>query len=359
MKKIIFTVTNDLSYDQRMDRICTTLAQEGFEVLLVGRQRKKSIDLSPKVYTQKRLPCFFEKGKLFYLEYNIRLFIYLLGCKFDILCAIDLDTIAPCFFAGRIKGKKLVYDSHEYYTEVIEVVRRPKIQKFWSRVEAYFVPNYDAWYTVSESIARIYNAKYSADFKVIRNVARLENYGMPDPSEKYLIYVGAVNEGRGLEQTIRAMQHIDMPLYICGDGDIYDQLVNLVKSLKLENKVKMLGYILPDQLKIYTRNAFAGILLLDDSSKSYYYSLANKFFDYIHAGIPQITIDFPEYRIINDTFHVAELIQLNESQIIDAVKRLDNDGNYYQLLKNNTVQARMKYNWQMEAQELVKIYHTI
>src|SRR5690554_6334039 len=128
MKKIVFTVTNDLSYDQRMDRICATLAQEGFDVLLVGRKRKKSLSLETKNYGQKRLPCFFEKGKLFYIEYNIRLFIYLIGLKFEIICAIDLDTIAPCYFAGRIKNKKMVYDSHEYYTEVIEVVRRPNIQ---------------------------------------------------------------------------------------------------------------------------------------------------------------------------------------------------------------------------------------
>lgn len=359
MKKIVFTVTNDLSYDQRMDRICTTLVQEGFEVLLVGRYRKKSIGLSQKGYDQKRLSCFFDKGKLFYLEYNIRLFVYLLSIKFDIICAIDLDTIAPCYFAGKIKGKKKVYDSHEYYTEVIEVVRRPKIQKFWSRVEAYFVPKYDAWYTVSESIARIYNTMYAANFKVIRNVALLENYGTPDPAERYLIYVGAVNEGRGLEETIRAMQHIDMPLYICGDGDIYDQLVLLVKSLNLESKVKMLGYILPEQLKVYTRNAYAGILLLNDASKSYYYSLANKFFDYIHAGIPQITVDFPEYRVINEQYKVAELIQLKEAEIVNAVNKLISDHAYYQFLRDNTIQARNKYNWQTEAQELVRIYQNL
>jgi glycosyltransferase involved in cell wall biosynthesis len=359
MKKIVFTVTNDLSYDQRMDRICATLVQEGFEVLLVGRKRRKSINLMTKTYGQKRLFCFFEKGKLFYLEYNIRLFLYLLGLKFDIVCAIDLDTIAPCYFAGRIKNKKLVYDSHEYYTEVIEVVRRPKIQQFWSRVEAYFVPKYDACYTVSESIAKIYNDTYFSNFKVIRNVSKLENYGMPDKTEDYLIYIGAVNEGRGLEQTIKAMQHIDMPLYVCGDGDIFDQMVDLVKTLKLENKVKMLGYVLPDQLKKYTRNAFAGILLLDAISKSYYYSLANKFFDYIHAGIPQITIDFPEYRIINEQYQVAELIQLREEELVEAVNKLISNKMYYQTLKANTVSARMKYNWQTEAEELVKIYRNL
>ncbi|MGE5108750.1 MAG: hypothetical protein ACM3H8_14495, partial [Sphingobacteriales bacterium] len=67
MKKIVFTVTNDLNYDQRMIRICTSLANVGYEVLLVGRNRKQSSPLDPKPYYQKRLSCWFQKGKGFYI----------------------------------------------------------------------------------------------------------------------------------------------------------------------------------------------------------------------------------------------------------------------------------------------------
>ena len=73
---LIFTVTTDLTYDQRMIRICTSLANAGYNVTLVGRKLKASLPLTTQPFLQKRLFCFFEKGKLFYAEYNIRLFFF-------------------------------------------------------------------------------------------------------------------------------------------------------------------------------------------------------------------------------------------------------------------------------------------
>src|SRR5690242_13208129 len=42
MMKIVLTVTNDLNYDQRMIRICSSLASHGYQVLLVGRKMHAS-----------------------------------------------------------------------------------------------------------------------------------------------------------------------------------------------------------------------------------------------------------------------------------------------------------------------------
>src|SRR6266511_4771316 len=113
MKRLVFTVTNDLSYDQRMIRICTSLSLAGYHVTLVGRKQKKSIAPDPASFHQKRLSCFFEKGKAFYIEYNIRLFFFLLLKKSDLICAIDLDTILPCYFISKLKNTNRVYDAHE------------------------------------------------------------------------------------------------------------------------------------------------------------------------------------------------------------------------------------------------------
>ena len=103
-KKIIFTVTNDLSYDQRMLRICTTLAKEGYQIQLVGRKLKSSKPFDNPYFTAHRFRLLFNKGKLFYIEYNIRLFFWLLVQRFDIVCGIDLDTILPCYFAAILRG---------------------------------------------------------------------------------------------------------------------------------------------------------------------------------------------------------------------------------------------------------------
>lgn len=360
MKKIIFTVTNDLTYDQRMHRICHVLAEEGYIVVLVGRLRSFSKPLKNLSYSQVRLRCFFNKGKLFYLEYNIRLFFYLLFKKFDIVCAIDLDTILPAFIISRIKKKIMVYDAHEYFTEVIEVVRRPFVKKIWQWVEGWVVPRIRYAYTVSESLKNIFEEKYKTPFALIRNVPLLaENNEQETKPEKYLIYIGAVNEGRGLEESIEAMKYIDATLYVCGDGDIYQEMVQRVHDMGLDAKVRFFGYVEPEELKKLTNQATIGLLLLKNSGLSYYYSLANKFFDYIHAGIPQITIDFPEYRLINEKFQVAELVELNVPQIVQAAERLLNDSVHYRRLVKNTEAARQEYNWQKESRRLINFYNSL
>jgi hypothetical protein len=155
--KIYFTVTNDLSYDQRMIRICTSLAADGHKVILVGRKRKKSIDLQLQTFTQKRIYCFFDKGKLFYAEYNVKLFFYLLFSSMNCICAIDLDTILPCYFVSRIKNVHRVYDAHELFCEMKEIVTRPFIYKSWKKIEQFCVPRFKYGYTVNKPIADEFN----------------------------------------------------------------------------------------------------------------------------------------------------------------------------------------------------------
>ena len=129
MKQIVFTVTNDLNYDQRMIRICTSLARNGYSIILVGRKNRNSLPLQQQPFQQKRLHVFFQRKFFFYCEYNFRLFFYLLFAKADAFCCIDLDTMLPVYFAGRLRKKKLVYDAHEYFSQQKEIVTRPKIYK--------------------------------------------------------------------------------------------------------------------------------------------------------------------------------------------------------------------------------------
>lgn len=140
-KKIICAVTNDLTYDQRMIRICTSLAEANYEVLLVGRKRTKSKPLNQKAFQQKRIYCFFEKGKFLYIEYNIRLFFFLLFQSFDVVNATDLDTILPCLYASKLKRKARVYDAHELFCEMEEIISRPSIYAIWKAIEKKLYPN--------------------------------------------------------------------------------------------------------------------------------------------------------------------------------------------------------------------------
>lgn len=358
--RIVFTVTNELTYDQRMHRICETLALQGHAVTLVGRRYKNSPSFDPKQYTYKRLHCFFKKGKLFYAEYNLRLFFYMIFKKLDIVCSIDLDTLLPGYLISKWRHKKLVYDAHEYYTGVIELAGRKSVYRFWKGLEAWIVPQLTYAYTVNESIAKLYQEEYNVSFNVIRNVPLLKNSisAKGDPGLP-LIYVGAVNAGRGLEEIIHAMVHLDTQLIICGDGDILPELKTLSQSLNLDHKITFTGYQQPEELRKLLSEASIGLNLLKNESVSYYYSLANKFFDYMHAGLPQVTMNFPEYMLINEQHSIAITIDLNVDEIIKAVERLQQDQSLYNRLRSNALIAKEQFNWEEESKRLISFYEAI
>jgi glycosyltransferase involved in cell wall biosynthesis len=363
--KIIFTVTNDLTYDQRMLRICHTLATEGYEVILVGRVLKTSQPFKNQHFKSKRFSLYFNKGKLFYLEYNIRLFFWLLFLKYDVICGIDLDTIVPCFAASQLRGgENCVYDAHELYTESPEIIRRPRIKSFWLAIERYIVPKIQYRYTVSQSVAEEFYQRYQTPFEVIRNLPYHITHH-PSPITHYplpiILYQGALNEGRGLEYAIEAMQYIEnAELWLIGEGDLSVQLRGVVFEKKLEKKVKFLGFITPDELPYYTTQASIGLNLLEDKGLSYRYSLANKFLDYIQAGVPQICIQFTEYQRINDEYNIAVLIEKADTQtIVEAVNRLLNDDNLLFNLKENCKKAAVDLCWEQEEKKLIHFYKKI
>src|SRR5258705_4748427 len=193
MKRLVFTVTNDLNTDQRMIRICTSLSLAGYHVTLVGRKQKSSLHLPSREFRQKRLSCFFEKGKLFYIEYNLRLFFFLLFNKTELVCAIDLDTILSCYYISKLKRIKRVYDAHELFCEMKEIVTRPAIYKVWKKIERSTVPKFKYGYTVNQFIADEFRKMYGNNYEVIRNMPPLKEFTIPEKPEKYIFFQGAVN----------------------------------------------------------------------------------------------------------------------------------------------------------------------
>jgi glycosyltransferase involved in cell wall biosynthesis len=369
-RRLVFAVTTDLSYDQRMQRICGSLAQAGYEVLLVGWQRPASVPLEPQLYEQHRLHGWFQQGKLFYFEYNLRLLFYLLGQRAIAWACADLDAALPTWLRARLGGQPFVYDAHELFTEVPEVVTRPRVQRLWQWVENWIVPRARLRYTVGPALARLFEEKHSGcAFEVVRNVPVGTEPAGAAPSSRpggpVLLYQGALNVGRGLAELLVAMPQVRARLVICGEGDCSAALRQQAAQLGLlaSGQVEFKGYVLPAELRQLTAQATVGIMLLENTGLSYYYSLANKFFDYVQAGIPQLCIDFPEYRALNSGHAVAELVpDLAPATLVAALARLLPDGQvgpHYQQLAANCSAARREWNWQQEEKVLLRLYHDL
>lgn len=360
LKHLYFTVTNDLVFDQRMHRICSSLANANYKITLVGRKLKSSLPLEQKQFEQKRLNCLFTKGFLFYAEFNARLFLFLLFRKMNGICAIDLDTIIPCLLVSKMKRIPRFYDAHEYFTEMKEVRERNLVKKVWASIERYAIPKFEYSYTVSSGLANEFNKKYRKSFAVIRNLPNYKLLSANIEKEDYLFYGGAVNEARGFEYLIPAMRHVPYKLIICGDGNFMNRLKDLIKEHGVQERVEIRGMAKPDELYFIAQKALLGFNLVEKEGLNQYYSLANKFFDYIQAGLPQITMNFPEYSFVNHEYEVAILLdELSVQNLADTIVRTLNDSVLLDKLHKNTLKARDIYCWEKEEVKLINFYSQI
>lgn len=356
---IYLSVTNSLTYDQRMSRICLTLHEAGYQVVLVGIRRKDPLPDRP--YKQIRLTSWFSKGKLFYLENHIRLFFFLLFRKADLLVANDLDTALPVWLVSRIKRIPRLMDAHEFFTEMKEVLSRPGIHRVWSALAHFLIPRFPVGYTVGFSLSTALKNTYGVSYAPIRNLPMKQpSVDRSEDPEPFLLYQGAVNHGRGFETLIPAMRHIPYKLVVCGDGNYMDSLRSLIRQEGVENKVHLTGMVAPSELRKWALRATLGIFLPDRQGVNQYFALANKYLDNLEAGLPQIIPRFPEYERINQEFAVAFLLdQVDPQTVSTVVNQLMADKDKRLAMTQACLQARDKYCWQNEKNALLSIYQKI
>ncbi|HMX40938.1 MAG TPA: glycosyltransferase, partial [Saprospiraceae bacterium] len=329
-----------------------------------------SIALKDRVFSQVRLPCHFRKGFLFYAEYNLRLFLFLLKTPCDAVCSIDLDTLPAGWLATVLRRKRRVFDAHEYFTQAPEVVGRPLVQAFWQGVARLCLPAYRHAYTVGPGLARIFQEKYGIPFGVVRNVPssrpaghagggkRAAAAGRLREGEKYLLYQGALNMGRGIEALLDALPGLQgVHLLLAGEGDLSAELRARAEALGIGGQLTFLGYVEPEELRDLTECAWLGLNLLENRGLSYYYSLANKFFDYVQAEVPVLTMDFPEYRALQAEHEVAVLLdRLEPAAIAAAIRDLLEQPARYAALRAHCCAARDLWCWEREKQVLLRIW---
>lgn len=359
-KRIVVSVINDLVTDQRVSRTCHELHNMGFDVLLVGRKLPTSLPMPDVPYAFKRMKFLFNRGAIFYACFNFRLFWLLLFKKADMYWSNDLDTLLANYLASRIKGKEIIFDSHEYFTEVPELEHNAFAKSVWKKIEGWIVPKLKYCITVNHSIANLFKEKYNKDFWVIRNVP-LKNtiqknktrkeLGIPEDKFVVILQGSGINVDRGSEELVEAFSLLPdhFHLLIVGNGDVLPRLKKMSVELKIENKITFVNKQPYPMLVQYTMNADAGVTLDKDTNINYKFSLPNKIFDYIQCGIPVISSNLTELKKIVEEYQVGILVEAITSQsIFGSIKKLADDKMLYNNLKHNTKRAADILNWDKE-----------
>jgi glycosyltransferase involved in cell wall biosynthesis len=317
MKRVVVSVINDLSHDQRVHKVCSTLQEQGFEVTLIGRKLKSSEPVK-RNYCTHRMFIGFEKGPFFYALYNFRLFFYLLFTRVEILHANDLDTLLPNFLVSRIKRIPLVYDSHEYFTGVPEIQGRPIVKGVWVTIERIIFPRLKYIFTVNQSIADLYQQKYQQEVKVMRNIpsslpliapVTKEQLGLPLDKRILILQGAGINVDRGAEELLETIALSDTYyLVIAGSGDVIEALKKRSAMPDLIGKVLFTGKLPYQQMMQYTQCADVGLTLDKPLNINYQLSLPNKLFDYIKANIPVVSSDLVELKKIIAQYQIGAII---------------------------------------------------
>ncbi len=367
--KTIVSVTNDLYTDQRVHKVCSFLTEQGYEVLLVGRLRKNSRKLDARSYRTKRMRLLFDKGALFYAEYNLRLFLFLLFRRANLLVSNDLDTLLANYTASCWKRRcRLVYDSHEFYTGVPELVNRPRVQRIWERIEKRIFPKLKTVYTVNESIADIYRKLYRQEVRVVRNISPRWNAGeklksKPElgiPEGKFVIIMqgAGINVDRGGEEAVEAMRNLpEAVLLIVGDGDVVPQLKTRVVSEGLSERVLFFGRRPYAEMMNFTWHADLGLTLDKDTNPNYRFSLPNKLFDYIHTETPVLATNLVEVARIVKLYGVGEILDSPSPQHLEkAIREMMTNPAEHERFRANCRAAREQLSWERETEVLKEIY---
>lgn len=353
---IYLLVLNDLKTDQRLHRMAVSLQKMGYQPHLVGFSRLSSQKAPSRNYSTRLLYVLPKKGPLFFFWCNIRIFFYLLFLRrCDVVVANDLDTLLGAFLAAKIRGKKLVYDAHEFYTGYVFLRNKPFKRAIWGLVEKFLFPRVRWCMTVSLPIACTYQKLYRKPVWVIENRPFYAAPSKPTFSKR-LIYQGNLHPGRGLEAVIESLRYVlDWELWIVGDGMIRPSLEKLVENFCLQGRVRFWGRVPFEQLPSYTRQATLGIAADEPITQNYQYALPNKFFDYLQAGIPILTGPTALVRARVVEYHCGLVVEpWNPEQIAEVLRNLK--PSEYDVLVEGVIKAAEIFTWERQLSKLEEFY---
>lgn len=364
--KICMVTTSDIDYDNRILNEAESLSKK-YQVIILVREYSHGIGVKPKLFKIQRIG--YQKWPIYKLNIFSSLFSLMLAAfrtETDIYHAHDLDGLLCAMPAALIHGKTLIYDSHEVWSEIFPFSNLGALRWVFKPLEKILMPKVKAGLTVNQVIADFLSKKYHKEFIAIyntpkKNVQAKAPFSLRKkfPGKKIILQLGIVDEGRGLEQMIKAVKFLPQNYLVIflGRGKLESQIKKMAKDLKLEKQIYVLPRVAPDEVVSTIKEVDLGLALTQKISLSYYYSSPNKLFQYIAAKVPILGSNFPEYKKIILQNNIGEVVNpANSKQIAQKIKKMLKTKNQKKYRRNLVGLAKTKYNWSIEETKLIKFY---
>jgi glycosyltransferase involved in cell wall biosynthesis len=372
MKKVASIVLNDFRHDSRVLKECRTLINAGYEMAVIAMyaddlpllETKDGLQVYRVPIATQKLPgnIFFSAVKYIHLLWKM----YRIARRYDILHCNDIEALPIGVFTKWLgRSKKVVYDAHEYESEKSGVSGFRKKLLFW--FERFFIRHADRVLTVGEQIALEYRRLYNIEKPAVvmncpvlqerkTNTSLLrEKLNIPAEQELILISQGTLTPDRGINETLDAFMEsnrMDMALVFMGYGSLTEKIKQLASE---RDNIYYMPPVRPEDVVDYTSSADVGLTFIENICLSYYYSLPNKFFEYIHAGLA--IISWPSYEmksIIEEANAGIVTDDFSKEAIVKVLKSLDKVK--VEQYKKQSSKLKYKFSWQKQEAVLMEVY---
>lgn len=367
----------NIKYETRILKETRTLADSALvdKVLIVGIweggvKEHEELDSRREVWRVPLGTRYLPNGDFWkalkYIEWMVRVFVRFKREHITLVNCHSLPVLPLGMFFKMFVGSKVVYDAHELETEVCGMsgIRRI-LSKLLERLLIYRV---DIVVVVSNSIARWYKNQYNLEeVHVIKNVPYekhskgehsnilKERFSIQD-DEILFIYQGVLGKSRGIEILLNVFSQVDKKKHIVFMG--YGILESMVKKYESQfSNIHFQPAVRPEEVFKYTSSADIGVHLLENNCLNHFYSLPNKFFEYVFGGLPLIVSDFPDMGEIIDDYECGWKVSADEKSVADLIENISKED--IREKRSNVLKCRDNFSWDKEERKLLKIYRNL
>jgi glycosyltransferase involved in cell wall biosynthesis len=378
--RVTMLLRNPFTHDSRVEKEARSLARAGYRVTVVaeGRQDLPERELRDDVSIMRvprgaaRLPG------LRMREYRTRLVEALADSEPDVLHAHDSDALGAVADVAGERRIPFVYDAHELW---LGQENRGRSALYHALFKAYYwwlqrrlVPRAAAVLTVSEPIRDRLASTYRVPVSLVPNYPELEDtppaprslrtlLADPIPSNAPIVlYLGGVQPGRGLEELVSALPEVPDAVLVClGVTDRPRSLVALAEERGVAGRLRPVPPVPSEEVIGWAASATVGVALATPISENNRFSLPNKLFQCMAAGIPVLANDFPHVRAIVEDAGAGLCVDPTDSSAIAAALRrlLADPAAAAEMGRRGAAAVRDRYHWGVSERALLEVYARI
>jgi glycosyltransferase involved in cell wall biosynthesis len=357
-----------------VEKEAATLAKNGHSVRVLAWDRSYYLPLfeTKENYTINRIRIKASYGNLWLIPklffWNFKELIYLLREEYDVIHACDFDTLIPAVIASKIKNKKLVFDSYDFYADCLPYAPY-WIRNIVAHIEIFFAKYADFTILVDESRMSQYKNRLKdiiiinntpSDEKLAQIQIEMKEHTNREETRKFKIfYAGILDKNRGFEQMLNAIKEMsDVELTVAGFGA--DE-IELKELFKMSENVKFIGKINYDEVLRKSVESDLLFALYNPKVPNHKFASPNKLFEAMMCGKPIIVSEDTTMAKAVRTEGCGIVVPYGDiTAIRDTIFMLKGDQKMRdEMGQRGIVAYHNKYNWKIMEKRIINEYQKL